>query len=97
MKTVLVWLCLFTLALGVALAADKQPITDGWLEDQVRIRLAGDPEIGGSDIHVQVQERVVTLTGRVDRDKQRSRAEKVARKVKGVASVVNRLTVGPPK
>jgi osmotically-inducible protein OsmY len=97
MKTLLVWLCLFTLALGAALAADKQPITDGWLEDQVRLKMANDPDIRVSDIHVQVRERVVTLTGRVDRDKQRAKAEKIARKVKGVASVVDQLAVGPPE
>jgi osmotically-inducible protein OsmY len=38
---------------------------------------------------------VVTLRGAVREDKQKSKAEKVAKKVKGVTKVVNEITVRP--
>lgn len=82
MKRALALLFLFVLAISVSLAAEKQPITDGWLMDQVRLRLANNPDVRVSDIKVQVVERVVTLTGRVDRASQRSLAEKIAREVR---------------
>ncbi len=38
---------------------------------------------------------MVTLKGKVRREKMRSKAEKVAKKVKGVTSVNNQLAVSP--
>jgi len=52
-------------------------------------------EIGGMAIDVDVHEGVVTLKGKVRTDKMRSKAEKVAKKVKGVTSVNNQLAVSP--
>jgi len=41
----------------------------------------------------------VTLSGAVEQDKQKEKAEKIARKVKGVKQVVNNLDIKthPPK
>ena len=78
-----------------ALLAQKGPKGDGEIHDQVLIRLAGDQDVKGTGIEVDVKEGVVTLTGKVESDKVRSKAEKLAKKVKGVKSVVNQLTVGP--
>jgi osmotically-inducible protein OsmY len=79
--------------LAPAVAAD--PVTDDQLFDQVRIRIANDREVGGGNIQVKVDKGVVELTGKVKTAKQKERAEKTARKVKGVKNVVNRLTVSP--
>jgi len=75
------------------LLAQKKPLTDDIINDQVRVKLASDAEIGGMAIDVDVHEGVVTLKGKVRTDKMRSKAEKVAKKVKGVTSVNNRLAV----
>ena len=97
MRTLLTVLLLATIALqtGVAFAADKSkpPLTDDSITDQVRLRLAGDSEVKGGGIDVEVKDGVVTLKGPVDTDKARSKAEKLTKHVKGVKSVVNQLTV----
>jgi osmotically-inducible protein OsmY len=81
---------LLTFVLCVApLLAQKEAKGDGAIRDQVMIRLAGDQDVKGTGISVEVQNGVATLTGKVESDKIRSKAEKLAKKVKGVKSVVN--------
>jgi hyperosmotically inducible protein len=75
------------------LLAQKKPVTDDIINDQVRVKLASDSEIGGMAIDVDVHGGVVTLKGKVRTDKMRSKAEKVAKKVRGVTSVNNQLVV----
>jgi hyperosmotically inducible protein len=77
------------------LLAQKKALTDDIINDQVRVKLANDSEIGGMAIEVDVHGGVVTLKGKVRTDKMRSKAEKVAKKVKGVTSVTNQITVSP--
>jgi hyperosmotically inducible protein len=86
----------FALILVPAFAdkADKQ-VSDGQIHDQVLVRLAGDPEVRGGNIDVEVAHGAVTLKGKVETEKQKTKAEKLAKKVKGVASVDNQLVVGP--
>jgi osmotically-inducible protein OsmY len=82
--------------LGLApVFAQKAAKGDGEIHDQVLIKLAGDQDVKGTGIDVEVQDGVVTLKGKVETDKVRSKAEKIARKVKGVKSVNNELAVGP--
>lgn len=76
-------------------AFSAEPITDDTLYDQVRIRIANDREIGGNPIDVKVTQGAVELTGKVKTEKQKERAAKIAKKVKGVKTVVNNLTVSP--
>jgi osmotically-inducible protein OsmY len=87
---------LLTFALCLApVFAQKGPKDDGAIHDQVLIRLAGDQDVKGTGISVEVKDGVVTLTGKVESDKIRSKAEKLAKRVKGVKSVINQLAVGP--
>jgi osmotically-inducible protein OsmY len=89
------------LALGLVLAltpllAQKQKlITDDTIHDQVMIKLADDPEVGGMNIAVEVHQGVATLKGKVRSDKQKAKAEKLAKKVKGVTGVNNQLVISP--
>lgn len=92
MRTFQVLLVLF-LMLVPAFSADA--VTDDVLFDNVRIRIANDREVGGGRIDVKVSSGVVELTGKVKTDKQKERAERIAKKVKGVKSVVNRIQVSP--
>ena len=97
MRTLIAVLFLATIVLqtGVAFASDKDklPITDDSITDQVRMRLAGDAEVKGGGIGVDVKDGVVTLSGKVPYDKVRQKAERLAKHVKGVKSVVNQLVV----
>ncbi len=73
----------------------QKHVTDDELTDNVRVRLANDSDVGGMNIGVEVHQGAVTLTGKVRNDKQRIKAEKVAKKVKGVTTVTNQLVVSP--
>ena len=75
--------------------AGKQaaPVTDDTITDQVRLKLTSDPDVKGGALQVDVKEGVVTLSGAVELPKQRDKAEKIAHKIKGVKSVVNKIEV----
>ena len=79
-------------------AADQKSANpDDRISDQVRMRLATDADVKGGALDVTVKDGVVTIKGRVDTDKGKSKATKLAKKVKGVKDVDNELLVGPPK
>jgi hyperosmotically inducible protein len=79
---------------ALCLAKDPPPVTDDTITDQVMIKLASDPIVkGGGGIKVDVKQGVVTLSGAVEQDKQKDKAEKIAKKVKGVKQVVNNLEI----
>jgi hyperosmotically inducible periplasmic protein len=88
--TILTFLMFFAVVTPAA-----EPITDDVLYDQVRIKMANDRTVGGGNIQVKVTNGIVELTGTVKEEKQRSQAEKVAKKVKGVKNVENKLRVAP--
>ncbi|HEV2691051.1 MAG TPA: BON domain-containing protein [Bryobacteraceae bacterium] len=92
MPRILAVALLFALVL-MPLAAQKQPLTDDIITDNVRVKLANDADIGGMKIDVEVHGGAVTLTGKVRSEKMRSKAEKLAKKVKGVTAVTNKLIV----
>jgi hyperosmotically inducible periplasmic protein len=88
------------LALAGSIASAQKPAANGAddrISDQVRMRLATDPDVKGGALDVTVHDGVVTIKGRVDTEKGRDRATKLAKKVKGVKDVDNELVVGPPK
>ncbi len=89
---------LFGLVLTPLLAdkdKDKTPVTDDVIVDQVRVRLADDSEIGGQPIQVDAHSGTVILTGKVTNDKYKVKAEKIAKKVRGVVGVDNKLIISP--
>ncbi|MBV9265727.1 MAG: BON domain-containing protein [Acidobacteriaceae bacterium] len=95
MKRFLALIALVAAASTQLLVADQK--SDDRIYDQVRIKLTSDPDVkGGIGLDVTVKDGVVTLKGRVDTDKAKNRASKLAKKVKGVKEVENELTVGPP-
>ena len=82
---------------SVCLAKEKEPVTDGTITDQVSIKLASDAIVKGGGIKVDVKDGVVTLAGQVELLQQKDRAAMLAKKVKGVKSVVNGITLRDPK
>ena len=69
--------------------------TDDEISDQVLVRLSSDTDLGGIKFDVTVHNGAVTLKGKVRNDKQKVKAEKVTKKVKGVTSVTNELVISP--
>jgi osmotically-inducible protein OsmY len=85
----------FALLITPLFAQKSGPVTDDTITDQVMVKLANDAELGGIKFDVTVHEGTVTLKGKVRNDKQKTKAEKVTKKVKGVTSVVNQLVISP--
>ena len=89
-------ICAATLALilfcGAGAAADKKP-TDAAIDDNVRIKLAADAEVNGGSLKVEVKDGVVTIGGTLETQRQKDKATKIAKRVKGVKQVVNNITL----
>lgn len=86
----------FAAAQPAPAAAKASTSEDDRIEDLVRVRLAGNRDTGGEGrIKVTVKSGVVTLTGMVESERAKAAAEKQTKKVKGVKSVVNQLTLAP--
>lgn len=80
---------LFTGVVALAQSSDDK------IYDQVIRKLANDPDVKGGGFEVDVKDGVVTIKGVVEREKFKEKAERVAKKVKGVKGVVNQLVVKP--
>lgn len=76
-------------------AGDKigRNIDDAWLHTKITTKLLTGAGTSGFKINVDVENKVVTLRGKVDSLEAKQRAEQLARDTDGVARVVNRLTV----
>ena len=64
---------------------------DDRIYDAVRRRLADDADVKGAGFEVTVKNGAVTLLGRVHDAPARDKAARLAKKVKGVTSVDNKL------
>jgi osmotically-inducible protein OsmY len=88
-------LVVFLSLLLTAYAASK-PVTDDFISDTVRQKLAADSLVKGGAIDVEVKEGNVTLKGKVQEQKQKEKAERIAKKVNGVKTVVNEIKIEKP-
>ena len=95
LKRVLLPVVLFLTLIGSVFAAAK-PVSDDFISDTIRQKLAADPVVKGGAIDVVVKDGSVTLSGKVEEVKQRNKAEKIAKKVEGVKSVANELQLAKP-
>lgn len=88
--------CALLLAICVfagACLAKQEAVNDDSIYNQVKIKLAGDQVVKGGGLTIDVKEGVVTIGGAVEELKQKERAEKLAKKVKGVKQVINNITI----
>ena len=82
---------LLLLALIVPMLVAQGKANDDRIYDDVRRRLADDPEVKGAAIEVTITNGAITLKGRVRDEKAREKATRIAKKVKGVTTVDNQL------
>jgi len=91
---------------GAGTAADKsaqgvskagEAITDVWIKARVKSKFVDEDVLKGSDISVDVNDHVVTLSGTVPSEAGRARAIEQAKQVDGVHSVVDRMVIGVKK
>jgi osmotically-inducible protein OsmY len=78
---------------GGSFAADKKQLSDDLISDHVRLKLSADPDVKGGALDAVCKAGVCTITGAVDTLRQKEKAAKLAKKVKGVKDVVNNLVV----
>lgn len=90
MTRIIVLLLSVFLALGPAWASQA---SDDKIYDQVRLKLVSDPDVKGGALEVVVKDGAVTLRGAVTSERGKQKAERLTKKVKGVKSVVNELTI----
>jgi len=86
---------LLLLALWLPAAAQKKPVSDDAIYDQVRRILANDPDVKGGAFDVDVKQGVVTVKGKVSAEKSRAKVDKIVKKAKGVTEVKNLVVVAP--
>jgi len=69
------------------------------LRHDVFAALNWEPVVDGCSVDVRVKDGVVTLRGTVANERQRSAAESAVRRVEGIKTLVNRLTLAaaPPR
>ena len=87
----------------IAVNPTAQPSVEGSRVEDLEIKtsileaLTRSTELGGKQIEVKVENRIVTLAGSVETPAQRNGVEQTARAVSGVAGVTNNLTVTNPQ
>lgn len=86
------FLAMFVAAAGLLLALACAQ-TDVGITTKVKTKLAADSSIKASQIHVETNGKVVTLSGTVDNDAARTEALALARGTEGVTDVVDNMTV----
>lgn len=67
--------------------------TNAWIETNVKSKFADDAAFEGSEIDVDVQDHVLTLSGTVKSEAARLRAATIAAGTEGVTRVVNTIVV----
>ncbi len=81
---------------SLSAAPAAKPVTDDFVNDTIKQKLAADSLVKGGNIEVDVKAGVVTLKGKVQESKQKDKAERIAKKVSGVKSVVNEIKIEKP-
>jgi hyperosmotically inducible protein len=73
-------------------------VADSWITTKVKSEFAAARHVKATDISVSTTDGMVTLTGTVATTREKNKAIRIARKIKGVKSVdASGLTVGSTK
>ena len=92
---VLMFFPLMSFVMSAPSLAQTRAIPDQEIIEAVNLDLFHDDVVSAHLIDVTSIDGVVTLTGSVDHLYAKSRAEEIVQSIKGVRSVINRLTVKP--
>ncbi len=80
-----------------AISETGDVINDAWILTKVKADFVNEDTLKGSNINVDVKDHIVTLKGTVATSAGRARAVDIAKTTKGVARVVDNLTIAPAK
>ncbi|MGH8316671.1 MAG: BON domain-containing protein [Steroidobacteraceae bacterium] len=84
---------LCALLISAVAGADQHPFKDSYITTKVKSELVSDFGKRAAHIHVTTKDGVVALTGRVDSADAKDRADRDARRIKGVVDVIDKLNV----
>jgi len=90
-QSLIVLICLLVI-LAVAIGCSKKP-NDAQIIGEVATKIQADPNVPTKAIAVQATDGVVTLSGQLSSDMERTAAGNDASQVQGVRTVVNNLTI----
>src|SRR5262245_35885239 len=93
MKTITAFF--ITVLAMMCVSCTTQTLSDAAISTAVKGRLTGDSETSAIQIGVDTVNGVVTLSGVVPSDRERAKAELLARTTDGVRDVINNVTVNP--
>jgi len=82
---------LIIFSLTPCLFAQAPHSEDDRIYDEVRRKLANDADVKGAAFEVIVKNGNVTLRGRVHTEKDKEKATRITKKIKGVTGVTNEL------
>ncbi len=60
---------------------------------EIQDELKWDPDLFESEVHIEINDDIVTLSGDIESEEKKKAAEKIVRNVEGIKSVVNKLQV----
>ena len=83
---------------SIGYAADetaKQYVAGSTITANVKAKFLADSDIKSLHISVKTVKSTVTLTGKVNTDAEKAKAEQIAKDVNGVTEVKNKLVVSP--
>ena len=75
------------------LSATGEAITDAWITTKVKANLFDEDGLKASDINVDTDNHVVTLSGTAPSAVARVRAWEIAKNIEGVTRVVNKMKI----
>jgi hyperosmotically inducible protein len=78
---------------GSSMGRTERAVDDSVITTKAKSALLADTTVKGSEIHVETNKGIVTLSGAVDNERQRARAASIVRGIDGVKSVENKMTV----
>jgi hyperosmotically inducible protein len=91
--TTVIFVIVLTVACGGVKESPESYVSDSWITSKVKSALLADPLVSGFDVQVETYKGIVQLSGFVNSREQADEAVKVARSIKGVKGVENRMTI----
>jgi hyperosmotically inducible protein len=69
-------------------------MSDTGITSKIKAKYVADPDVKALNVSVTTDEGVVYLTGRVETEAQKDKAQRLAEETSGVKKVVNHIQVG---
>jgi hyperosmotically inducible periplasmic protein len=86
---------IFLLLVLGSIGCTSQELDDAGISAKIKGKLAADSETSAIKIGVDTTHGVVTLSGVVPTEREKAKAEQLARSTEGITQVINNITINP--